>query len=74
MGVILTNFSSWRQGIQPGWLDGLSLSSVEGGVLPCDDSAHPKVGEFIVLMMVFEVYCLSLLATEWDSNQEIIGA
>lgn len=33
-----------------------------------------KVGEFIVLMMVFEVYCLSLLATEWDSNQEIIGA
>lgn len=33
-----------------------------------------KVGRLIVLMMVFGVCCLSLLSTEWDSNQEMRGA
>lgn len=30
-----------------------------------------KVDELTELMMIFGVYCLSLLATEWGSNQEI---
>lgn len=33
-----------------------------------------KVGELVVLTMVFGVYCLSLLAAERESNLEIRGA
>lgn len=71
------HFRSWRQGWSPVgslgsplhlWKVVCSLWRIQL-ILRCVS----KTGELIVLMMVFGVYCPSLLATEWESNLEIRG-
>lgn len=66
----------WRQG----WSPADSLGSPHLWKVMCSPwriqlilRCVSKTGELVVLMMVFGVYCLSLLATEWESNLEIRG-
>lgn len=42
-GSHVTSLQGLESGLEPSWLTGLSPSSVGGGVLPLEDSAHPEV-------------------------------
>lgn len=78
VGAMSPHFRCWRQGWRPAgslgslfhqWKEVCSPWRIQL-VLRCVS----KAGELVVLMMVFGVYCLSLLAAERESNLEIRGA
>lgn len=75
VGVMSPHFRSWRQGWSPGGSLGspLHLWKVvcSPGRIQLILNCVSKTGELTMLVLVFGIYCLSLLATEWESNLEI---